>query len=74
LIKVLIDKELVPTYSDEHLRAVEKGLIGLATVRNKNSGHGAGAKPRDLPEHIAAYALHLAATNIVFLIECHNAK
>lgn len=74
LIKILIDNELVPNYSGEHLRAVEKSLIGLATVRNKNSGHGGGAKPRDLPEHVAAYALHLAAANIVFLIECHLAK
>jgi hypothetical protein len=74
LIKILIDKELVPNYSEEHLRALEKCLIGLATVRNKNSGHGGGAKPRNLPEHVAAYALHLAATNIVFLIESHRAK
>jgi hypothetical protein len=74
LIKVLIDNGLVPTYSEEHLRAVEKGLIGLATVRNKNSGHGGGAKPRELPGHVAAYALHLAATNIVFLIECYRNK
>ena len=74
LIKVLIDNGLVPAFGDEHLRALEKCLLGLATVRNKNSGHGAGAKPRNLPEHLAAYALHLAATNIVFLIECHKDK
>lgn len=74
LIKIMIDKGLIPSYSDEQLRAMDKCLIGLATVRNKNSGHGSGPTPRDLPDHLAAYALHLAATNIVFLIECHRAK
>lgn len=66
LIKVLIDKGLVPAYS-------EGGLMHVATIRNKNSGHGAGSKPRDVPEHYAAYALHLAGSNIVFLVKCHEA-
>lgn len=48
---------------------------GLPTVRNKTEGaaHGQGAEPVDVPKHIVSYALHLAATNIVFLIESHNA-
>jgi hypothetical protein len=74
LIKVLIDNGLVPTYSEEQLRAVEKCLLGIATVRNTNAGHGAGAQPRDVPQHYASYALHLAASNIVFLVECYKAK
>lgn len=73
LIKTLVDRGLVPNYSDEHLAAVSKSLLGLATVRNKNGGHGGGATPREVPHHFAAYALHLAASNILFLIECHNA-
>jgi hypothetical protein len=73
LIRVVIDRGLVPNYSQEQLENVAKCLIGVATVRNKNAGHGAGAKPRDVPDHYAAYALHLAAANIVFLIECHKA-
>jgi hypothetical protein len=72
LIKVLIENGLVPTYGEEQLRAVEKCLLGVATVRNKNAGHGAGAKPRDVPQHFVSYALHLAASNIVFLVECHT--
>jgi hypothetical protein len=74
LIKLLIDKGLVPKYSDEQLRAVEQCLKGIATVRNKEAGHGDGARPRRVPDHYAAYALHLAASNIVFLIECYRAK
>jgi len=74
LIKVLIENGLVPSYSEEQLRAVEKCLLGVATVRNKNAGHGAGATPRDVPQHYVSYALHLAASNIVFLVECHKDK
>lgn len=73
LIKTITDKGLVPTYSTEQLDNVAKCLIGVATIRNKSAGHGAGSKPRDVPEHFAAYALHLAASNIVFLVECHKA-
>lgn len=70
LIGVLIKNGLVHGYSQEQLGNLHKCLLGLATVRNKNGGHGAGAAPRDLPEHWAAYALHLAASNIVFLVQC----
>lgn len=73
LIQTVIKHGLVPAYSQEQLANVEKCLIGVATIRNKNAGHGAGSKPRDVPDHYAAYALHLATANIVFLVECHNA-
>ena len=73
LIGILSEKGLVPKYSEEQLQNVSKCLIGVATIRNKNAGHGAGAQPRDVPDHYAAYALHLAASNIVFLVECHRA-
>lgn len=73
LIKTLIDNKLVSEYSKEQLENVSKCLIGIATIRNKNAGHGAGAAVRNVAEHYAAYALHLAASNIVFLVECHNA-
>lgn len=66
LISTLIDRGLVPAYLRDH-------LLGIATVRNKSAGHGAGAQPRNTPEHVAAFALHLAASNIVFLVECHRA-
>lgn len=46
---------------------------GLPTIRNKNSGHGQGESIVHLPTHLVAYALHLAATNILFLIESYKA-
>lgn len=74
LIKTIIERGLVPSAANEHFNALEKLLLGVATVRNKNAGHGAGSKPRDVPDHLAAYALHLAASNIVYLVETHKAS
>jgi hypothetical protein len=41
---------------------------GLPTVRNNAGGHGKGNAP-ETPHHLAAYAMHLAAANIVLLVE-----
>ena len=46
---------------------------GLPTVRNKQGGHGQGENPVVIPSYLAAYALHLAASNIVMLLEAHKA-
>ncbi|MBX3227091.1 MAG: hypothetical protein KIT84_35850 [Labilithrix sp.] len=73
LIATVLKNGLVPLWSEEQLKSLDKCLIGVATVRNKNGGHGAGATPRDVPDHLAAYAMHLAASNIVFLVESYKA-
>jgi hypothetical protein len=73
LIKIVLDNNLVPRYMETHLAGLRNTLeAGLPTVRNKNSGHGQGAQVRQVPEYFAGYALHLAATNIVFLVEAHG--
>ena len=41
--------------------------------RNKVSGHGQGKTSIDVPCSFAQYALNLAATNIVFLVESYKA-
>ena len=33
----------------------------------------AGIQVREVPECLASYALHLAATNIVFIVSAHTA-
>jgi acetylglutamate kinase len=74
LIKVMLDNELVPRYMENHLAGLRNTLgAGLPTVRNKLGGHGQGKEPRKVPDYFAGYALHLAATNIVFLVEAHQA-
>ena len=78
--KALLDhcfaKGLVPTHLQSHFTALRSALeSGLPTLRNKTpgAGHGKGSQLTEVPEHYAGYALHLAATNIVFLVECFKA-
>lgn len=73
LIKTVLDNGLVPKYMETHLAGLRNTLeAGLPTVRNKNSGHGQGMLAKKVPDYFAAYALHLAAANIVFLVEAHE--
>jgi hypothetical protein len=75
LISVIFDNELLPPEVQSHFSALRATLeSGLPTVRNKQAGHGQGAGLRAVPDHLAAYALHLAATNIVFLAAAHDHK
>ena len=76
LLKVLFDNGLIPTEMQSHFTALRSTLeSGLPTVRNRggHGGHGQGADVVDVPDYLAAYCLHLAATNIVLLIEAYNA-
>ena len=75
LIDVLLDHKLIPSEMQSHFTALRSTLeSGLPTVRNQagQGGHGQGADVVEVPDHLASYCLHLAATNIVFLIEAHN--
>jgi hypothetical protein len=74
LIELLFDKGLIPPPMQSHFTALRTTLeAGLPPVRNKTSGHGQGAQPIVIPDYMAAYALHLAATNIVMLVRAHKA-
>jgi hypothetical protein len=74
LVKIVLNSGLVPKYMETHLAGVRNTLeAGLPTVRNKLGGHGQGKNPRKVHDYFAGYALHLAATNIVFLVEAHEA-
>lgn len=74
LIKVVLDNKLIPKYMETHLSGLRSSLeAGLPTLRNKNSGHGQGIFTAKVPSYFAGYALHLAATNILFLVEAHKA-
>lgn len=74
LIKTCFDHQLVPSYLESQFASLRALLeSGVPTVRNKTSGHGQGERYRAIPAHLAAYALHLTASNIIFLSECENA-
>ncbi len=75
LVGVILDQGLVPPYMQEYFNGGLRKMLeaGVPTVRNKTSGHGQGRARVELPEHVAAYALHMTAANIVFLVQAHEA-
>jgi hypothetical protein len=74
LIQVVFDHGLLPTPLQSQFTALRSVLeSGLPTVRNKMGGHGQGATPVDVPDYLAAYALHLAGSNIQLLAEADKA-
>lgn len=74
LIGIMFDNGLVPPYLQSHFGSLRSTLSsGLPTVRNRRGGHGQGIRRVEVPDYLAAYALHLAATNIVLLVEAHKA-
>ena len=74
LIDILLKEELIPSELTSHFTGLRTTLeSGLPTVRNRHGGHGQGPDKHKVAHFVAGYALHLAATNIVFLIEAHKA-
>lgn len=73
LIKIMFEEGLIPDYMQQHFSALRATLeAGVPTIRNKQSGHGQGSEPIAVPESIVAYALHLTASNIVFLAKADH--
>ena len=74
LLKILRENGLLPDYLDNSFDQLAATLrSGLPQVRNSEGGHGQGATPRETPDYVAGYALHLAAANILFIVEAHRA-
>ena len=68
LIGIVFDNGLVPPLMQSHFTALRSTLeSGVPTVRNNQSGHGQGSEEITVPEYIAAYILHLTASNILLL-------
>ncbi|ACL64474.1 conserved hypothetical protein [Anaeromyxobacter dehalogenans 2CP-1] len=74
LLKLLFDKGLVPTRLDSFFAGLRTALeSGLPPIRNSQGGHGQGAKPREIDDHVVELALNLGASSIVFLCQAHRA-
>lgn len=66
LVKVVLDNTTLESY-------FESPLILIATIRNKLSkSHGAGTSSRNVPQHIARYAINVTASSILLLAEEAN--
>ncbi|MEI8393957.1 MAG: hypothetical protein WCF85_04420 [Rhodospirillaceae bacterium] len=74
LINICFTKDLIPQFWQSEFSSL-RGVLesGVPTGRNKLAGHGQGAIPTDVPEHIVAYILHQTAAAIVFLVEAERA-
>lgn len=74
-LTALRDNGFYPSYLNDHLTHICNTLDkGLPCVRNEHGGHGAGTASTYISDAFADYALHLAATNIVFLVDLFNEK
>jgi len=72
LLDVCFENGLIPQALASHFNSLRTTLeSGLPTVSNRLARHGQGQKTVRVPNHVAAYALHLTATNIVFLVESY---
>lgn len=75
LIATMCDNNLIPAYMQSHVGALRSVLeSGVPTVRNRDAAHGQGPVPTDVPDHYAAFVLHLTASNIVFLISSYESS
>ncbi|WP_111561611.1 STM4504/CBY_0614 family protein [Rhizobium sp.] len=68
LIDILFDNGLIPQFWQTQFASLRSLLeSSVPTGRNKLSGHGQGATPQTVPDHLTAYMLHMTASTLVFL-------
>jgi Domain of unknown function (DUF7014)/AbiJ N-terminal domain 4 len=73
LLDICFSNGLIPAFLRSHYSALQSTLeSGVPTLRNKLGGHGQGVEVVSVPPHYAAYALHLTASAIQFLIEAEK--
>lgn len=76
LVDLMFNQGLFPASLQDEISGGLRKLLssGLPPLRNKEAGHGAGSAPRSVPAHVAAYALHMTAANILLLANVENEK
>lgn len=68
LISIVFKNRLIPDFMQSHFTGLRSTLeSGVPPIRNRQSGHGQGSKETSVLEYIAAYALHLTASNLLLL-------
>jgi len=74
LLEICFKNGLIPSFLQSHYSALQSTLeSGVPTVRNKLGGHGQGPQVTTVPAYYGAYALHLTASAIQFLVEAEMA-
>ena len=73
LIDIVFNQKLIPDFMQSHFTGLRTTLqAGLPSIRNRMSAHGQGRRKVQVPEHIVTYALHLTASNILFLTRANK--
>lgn len=73
LINLLLTNTFMPAYNENYLSSLRQLLeTNIPTIRNKNSGHGAGTKKRVVPDYLANYMLYVTGATIRLLIDTQN--
>jgi hypothetical protein len=68
LLEIVFANGLVPPFLQAQFSSLRSLLeSGIPTVRNKLAGHGQGAQAVTVPQHIAAFGIHLASSAILFV-------
>ncbi|KAA5846510.1 hypothetical protein F2A37_07695 [Pseudomonas chlororaphis] len=74
LIKVCLEKELIPPFWQTQFTSLKSLLEGaVPTGRNNLAGHGQGASATRVPDYLVAYMLHMTGACLVFLAEAEEA-
>ncbi len=73
LIEIVKNKRLFPNELESYYNSLTQILSsGTPTIRNKNSGHGQGSHSKEVPQHLASFAINQAASSIIFLIQSYK--
>ncbi|MGO9997835.1 MAG: STM4504/CBY_0614 family protein [Acetobacteraceae bacterium] len=73
LIGIMVTNGLFPDYLGGYFNNLIGAMkAGLPKIRDRDGGHGAAPDQPAVPEHVAGFALHLAASNIVMLAQAHR--
>jgi len=71
---VLVRREgLFPDYLGAYFDNLIGAMkAGVPKIRDRQGGHGAAPGDEAVPGHVAAFALHLTAANLVMLVKAHQ--
>ncbi|MEC5322521.1 STM4504/CBY_0614 family protein [Aurantimonas sp. A3-2-R12] len=70
LVACMLDNGLIEAYWKNQMMSLRSMLeSAIPTPRNKKGGHGQGGQPHNVPDHLAAFCLHLTAATVQFLVQ-----
>jgi hypothetical protein len=73
VLAIVCGKGLFPDYLGGYFTNLIGAMkTGVPKIRDRQGGHGAAPGDEPVPDHIAAFALHLTAANIVMLVKAHQ--